>query len=163
MSFIVRLFYTVLSHVLPFDPYIDVAIANSFLALFALKGFSFKRQVNLSKSIGPAFLIVVVSFAASKFSQTLSPELNKSVLDYKVILITCLWIPVVEELVYRRLFSRFLVDKNYLIWSCYLSALFFSINHSLLNPNDFPINIISLPVGPFFIGCNLSAFSIIFR
>ena len=95
---------------------------------------------------------MVVSFAASKFSQTLSPELNKSILDYKVILITCLWIPVVEELVYRRLFSRFLVDKNYLIWSCYLSALFFSINHSLLNANDFPINIISLPLGPFLLG-----------
>ncbi len=73
LSFIVRLFYTASSYILPFDPYIDVAISNSFLALFALKGLSFKSEVKLSKSIIPAIIILVASFTISKISYTLSP------------------------------------------------------------------------------------------
>ena len=152
LSLFIRFLYTGVSYLLPYEPVIDVAIANTLLAIFALKNLTLGNSEKTVKSIIPSLFIILASFGISFVSKQFGAEHTEFVLDVSTILITCLWVPIVEELVYRKLFASFLADKQHILWSCYLSGLFFSMNHSLLNVSDFPINMISIPVGPFLLG-----------
>ena len=149
MSLFIRLLYTGVSYLLPYEPARDVAIANTLLAIFALKNLTLGNSEKTVKSIIPSLFIILASFGISFVSKQFGAEHTEFVLDASTILITCLWVPIVEELVYRKLFASFLADKQHILWSCYLSGLFFSMNHSLLN-GVISLNMISIPRAHFY-------------
>ena len=152
LSLLVRGLYTLCASYLPYESHIDVALANSIIALFAIPFLSRGNSQKILKSLVPGLLIILLASLLSAVSGSFNPHSKPFLLDINSILITCLWIPIVEELVYRKFFSFILVDKDHVLWSCYLSGLFFALNHHLLNITELPINIISLPVGPFLLG-----------
>ena len=53
LSLFIRFLYTGVSYLLPYEPVIDVAIANTLLAIFALKNLTLGNSEKTVKSIIP--------------------------------------------------------------------------------------------------------------
>ena len=153
LSLLIRALYSLAAYYLPLEVVYDVFLVNLILAfclLFYQKPLWNFRQKKTYISLIPSLLIVVGSFTISYISS--GSNLDFSSFKFKSIIFSCVLIPIVEELVYRSGFNFLTRDKSSFYWSIYLSGLFFSMNHSLLSLSNFPMTLISLPLGPFLLG-----------
>ncbi|RZA22527.1 MAG: CPBP family intramembrane metalloprotease [Proteobacteria bacterium] len=129
------------------EPWVVMAGVNTFIASAIL--FLFKTQpppspsakLRLAALVLPALILVgtlILIFFAPTSTEKISYE-------WWEIAGLVLWVPVVEEIVFRRALFVWLSQRFPKFWSLYLSALIFALAHSS-PPTFIP------PLGPFLLG-----------
>ncbi len=130
-----------------------IALLNSGLALASL--FLWKTQAipsprhrdrKIAWALGPAlFSANIIAIIFSLVSD--GPPLSTYSFSILEILGLCLWIPVIEEIIFRRFISEWIGLHWEDIGCIYFSGLIFALAHTSPPVNPWP------PLGPFLLGC----------
>lgn len=148
LAFAIAAFY---SQVLPEPRWFWAAVIHTPIALLVL----WKGSGNPSEGLGPPWLkrlaywsgplLFALLALLSGLSQLLSPETpaGSPLVFEPYLLATLLWIPIVEECIFRGGVGRWLRQRLGDGWGMYVSALFFATLHSAPPQNWIP------PLGPF--------------
>ncbi|RYZ49615.1 MAG: CPBP family intramembrane metalloprotease [Proteobacteria bacterium] len=131
----------------------SIALLNTGLALISL--FLWKPRMPPTSAvseqvtawaIGPfllamTLLVIVVS---NQFE-----DVRPTVRTYSLIEILglCVWIPIIEEIIFRRFLANWIGLKLDGLWGIYVSGLIFALAHTAPPGNLWP------PLGPFLLGC----------
>jgi len=69
-----------------------------------------------------------------------------------VMWLTVLWVPVIEEVLFRAGISRFLRKIGGHMWGGYFSAILFALVHTIPSAQNFANFNVGIPLGPLFLG-----------
>lgn len=131
----------------------SIALLNTLLALISLLAWKSKAQGSATTPerfsawvIGPLLLamnLLVIMLSAQV------ENVRPSSYPYTFIEVMglCLWVPIIEEIIFRRFISEWIATKFDGLWSIYLSGLIFALAHTSPPLNLWP------PLGPFLLGC----------
>ncbi|MBC7659601.1 MAG: CPBP family intramembrane metalloprotease [Chitinophagaceae bacterium] len=134
------------------DPWIIVAFINTALAVLVLwlwkidaEPLSPVPQRIAAWSLG--LWVILGSSLLIYFSTYISKETHDHGYTLYDFLALCLWIPVVEEIVFRRFLSQWIGLRVQGLWAIYVSGLAFALAHTSPPLHPWP------PLGPFLLGC----------
>jgi membrane protease YdiL (CAAX protease family) len=131
----------------------SIALLNTALALLSLflwkpqtKPTSARPEQLTAWAIGP--FLLAMTLLVIFFSNQLE-DVRPTVRAYSLIEILglCVWIPLIEEILFRRFLSSWIELKLDGLWGIYVSGLLFSLAHTAPPDNLWP------PLGPFLLGC----------
>ena len=133
--------------------WVGIALLNSGLALLTL--FLWKPAAQTPRpdperfaawSVGP--LLLVTTLLICLFSYQVE-SVRPSVYPYTLFEIfgLCLWVPIIEEIIFRRFLSDWIGQKLDGLGTVYIAGLVFALAHSSPPESPWP------PLGPFLLGC----------
>ncbi|RZA15411.1 MAG: CPBP family intramembrane metalloprotease [Proteobacteria bacterium] len=128
-----------------------IAVLNTVLALFVLRIWRSRpiHRGGLSSEIlgwSAGFLILLGSFLLIYIGAFFKKETHLHIYSMLEIIGLCLWVPVVEEIIFRRFVSEWIGRRAPGLWAVYLSALAFALAHTSPMSQPWP------PLGPFLLG-----------
>lgn len=131
-----------------------ILLVNSGVALTLLirspqLRFQLRYQHN-RKIWGPGLTLFGLSLGAALVSRCVSGNVAAMGWPSAVAWLTVLWIPFVEELLFRGYFSTLLPNLPRWFW-IYSSGLLFALAHT--HPTVSPLFLPAPPLGPFLLGC----------
>ena len=143
-------------------PWLGAAIINTFFAIVVITAIwrrssflEFEWRIPTSSkprlwTMLPAASIIIGTLALGVISSFFGNALPAPVQLQQVLLIT--WIPIIEEVVFRRGFSQYYMSKLGALWGCYVSALLFAMAHADFTIDSIMKGSVGLPLGPFLLG-----------
>ena len=134
---------------LSFGPVVNAAVVSSVLAMLVLLWTFSTSKAALFLGRSKGWWLVAIAPALGAFllsSVGLLGGGDLGAVDPKQLWVFILWVPVVEELVFRLGIGRFLRKRSRDSLGAYGSALIFACMHSSLASYDF--STLSIPLGP---------------
>lgn len=133
--------------------WVGIALLNSGLALLSLwlwqpQGLSPRPAPEryAAWAVGPLLLAttLLICFFSDQVESTKPSAYPYTMFE---IIGLCLWVPIVEEIIFRRFLSNWIGQKLDGAWAIYISGLVFALAHTNPPLNPWP------PLGPFLLGC----------
>lgn len=153
LTIIIPVFLAYLYLALPLPVWLAAAVVNSFIAILLLI-FCYRQIFSgLSTGFGcylPALLILFLCFLAILLSSLYGIPVRGEVPNRQYLLV--LWIPVVEEIVFRLGVGRWLRATGGNFLGVYCSAICFSLAHALPTWERIISGKVGIFVGAFFLG-----------
>lgn len=142
--------------------WLGAAVMNTFLATIVLIAAvkaphrisgdvkPLRRSTQKKWTYLPAIFIVTSTLLLGTISSYFGQPETLNITANQWLLIS--WIPVVEEIVFRRGIGQYYVSKMGVIWGSYFSALLFAMAHTDLTLPSILSGNIGIPLGPFLLG-----------
>ncbi|MDA9951619.1 CPBP family intramembrane metalloprotease [Oligoflexaceae bacterium] len=147
-------------------PWLAILIFNTVLAIVVLKFTpAFKTVSNQSRIhdffaspirlLAPAIVVVLGSVLIALITSERIQPLERE--RWSFLIATCIWVPIVEEIIFRRGFGSFFRKLSGPIWGAYFSALLFAVVHTQPTLGRILAGEVGVPLGPFFLGLAVEA------
>lgn len=139
LAFAIPIVLAHLYKLIPFNGWLAPAIVNSIIVIIGYRQLSAKLAPFVYYL--PALGLLAVYFVAVIISSTIGSPSNKELASYH--LWSIVWIPIVEELLFRVIIGNYFRKLAGNFWGCYCSIICFSFVHSMPTID----RIISLDIG----------------
>lgn len=151
--------YSAFAHILNLEPWMTAAFLHSLLACFVL-GIQFRRGQKAPALAGirklepyvPAVAIIAGAWLISMIVRFIEGTSGGTDTISQAQWLSILWIPAVEELVFRVGIGSAFRSLGGVFWGSYFSALTFSLVHSQPTFAALLAGKIGLPYGPLLLG-----------